>query len=101
MRIPGIVYLIVGLGISIVSSFIEKFTVFLVVGIVFMAIGIGKIIMGIRSGSSDESGEEKKVKKKNKKEIYRFAKCPNCGSFNHVDVNNCRACGGNMGGMIK
>lgn len=97
MKIPGIVYLIVGLGITIVSSFIEKFTIFLIVGILFMAVGVVKIIMNVGGGGK----KEKDKNNNNKKEIYRFAKCPGCGSFNHVDVNNCRSCGGNMGGMVK
>lgn len=48
MKIHGAVYLLVGLITTVISSFIPNFLAFIVVGVIFMAVGIGKIILGAK-----------------------------------------------------
>ena len=45
MKIHGAVYLLVGLITTVISAILPNFGVFIVVGVIFMAIGIGKFIL--------------------------------------------------------
>ena len=105
-KIPGWLWLIAGIGISILSKVIAgkdnanvaAMTLFFYVGLLFIAIGIFKIILIlILNKKSEKSSYEKIVKKAtsevNNQNRFRIVYCDNCGSKNYAFFNYCQHCG--------
>ncbi|OYT31932.1 hypothetical protein DRJ22_01150 [Candidatus Woesearchaeota archaeon] len=84
MKIPAIAWIIIGLFISIVSGLIEL-KLFIWAGLVFIIIGIGKLI---KEFALKEEKENKETKTQ-QKEYY----CPRCKAKINPQSYYCQMCG--------
>ena len=87
MRLHWSIYLIVGLIVTIVSSFMEGLGIFIVVGIVFMTIGMSKWLL---SGLTKENDVNSSVSQRAKKANY--VKCSTCKAWNYPNSKVCHYC---------
>jgi len=74
--------------VTIISSFIEKFTVFIIVGIIFIFIGLSKFI--IFKGKKEKQIENK-IEQDHSKQKY--ITCPHCKAYNFPNSEFCHYCG--------
>jgi cadmium resistance protein CadD (predicted permease) len=93
MRIHGIFYILVGILVTVISSFIEKFTVFIAVGILFMFIGLSKLVVGkSKSDVKVETKLKNSVQNTNKNK-EKYITCPHCKAYNFPSSEFCHHCG--------
>ena len=85
MILPAWIYLLVGILVAYVSSYIDGFGIFIVVGILFMAVGVVKIIGSFAF--------KKEIEHPTKKHIDGYNKCDSCGAYNYKHVDKCHFCG--------
>lgn len=80
MEIPAIIYFLVGILVTAISLFLPGFTIFIIVGIILMAVGIGKYVIRKEkpSAPTHPSG--------------RYIQCKKCGAWNHPHVEFCHFC---------
>ena len=86
MKLHALVYLIVGLAVTLISAFNDQLTLFIVVGVVFMFIGIIRFI-----GNKDV----REVTLKRPRELSpdnKYVKCPHCSAWNHPHIKFCHHC---------
>ena len=74
------IWLAVGLIITLVSIFLEGLKLFIIVGILFMAVGIAKYMIGKKVRAGRKSAERK------------YKKCPYCGAWNYPSAGRCHHC---------
>ncbi|MBI2559251.1 zinc ribbon domain-containing protein [Candidatus Woesearchaeota archaeon] len=89
-RIHGLVYAALGLFVSVFSWKLnyEKLVFFFYIGLVFIAIGTAKIILGLAKKRTSKL--EKSRHKENQK---RSKYCPKCGNGLKADDIFCSRCG--------
>lgn len=80
-KIPGIVYLAVGIFVAVVSKWSGKLDFFFYVGLVFVAIGIFRI--GTKYVTGQEPGRI----------IPSVIHCPKCQTPCYTSSNFCHICG--------
>jgi len=80
MGIHGIIYIVVGLGVTVLSSYVEGFIGFMILGIIFMGIGIVKLIMGRTKIDEPEIN------------MGQYKKCPHCRAYNWPSEKLCHHC---------
>ena len=85
MKIHGIAYLVIGLFVTLVSSFVENMKIFIVFGIIFMAIGVGKLIFM-------KTAEEVKEERQERVAQPKYIRCPSCHAFNYPYALRCHFC---------
>ncbi len=87
MEIHWSVWIGLGLAISVASSVIEKMSIFIVFGVLFIAIGVVKWIMRKSSKKSErtQKTEEKRPERK-------YVKCRHCKAWNYPHVRVCHHC---------
>ncbi len=110
MRIHGVFYILAGVAISLYTRFIEaradtgsKLTLFFYVGLVFIGVGIFKLVARYvfkRGGGSDEEShphdsehEEHKKRSRGYQQSPKSKICPRCRSKMHPRVKYCSNCG--------
>lgn len=92
MKIHGIFYLIIGIGVIIISSRIEKFTFFIVIGALMIFIGLIKLITGISKKEIIEDRQDHKIKRNSED----FVTCKFCKAYNYPNAIRCHHCGRRM-----
>lgn len=95
MKIHGIVYLIVGITVIIVSSLIENFLLFIIVGVILTAVGLIKIITGVtkKEKYEPEIQHEKKISYPNSRDPNQYVTCKYCKAYNYPNAKFCHYCG--------
>lgn len=83
-KIHGLVYIIIGFFVFIVSLTSKKFIVFLFVGIIFILVGVIKFILKVNGG---------KVARHVKHETYHHKYCTQCGNLLRLHDKFCTRCG--------
>ena len=86
MKLPALVWILIGLFISIVSGLIEL-KLFIWVGLAFIAIEIGKLVLTFALKEP-----EKKVKKSKTAQPKQYY-CPRCKSKIDIHGYFCKMCG--------
>lgn len=86
MKIPFWLWVITGLLISLVSSAL-KMKLFIWIGLVFLAIGIGKMVFVF--ALKEKKGKEKIIRQQAQQQYYY---CPRCKARVHAAENFCRMC---------
>ena len=98
MELHWSIYIGVGLLVTVVSSFLEGFIVFIVVGIILMAVGIGKFI--IRRTKAEKRAEDRMKgnmpAQQPKRDTSKYKKCPHCKAWNYPHVARCHHCSKRM-----
>ncbi|MBW3021205.1 hypothetical protein KY334_07960 [Candidatus Woesearchaeota archaeon] len=69
----------IGIGLLVIamSALNEKLTLFIVIGVIFVTVGIVKWIFG---------------REKNEKPKHNYVKCVLCGAWNYPHANVCHFC---------
>ena len=93
-KIHGIVYIIVGLFVSILSWKFnkDKLIIFVYTGLLFILIGIAKLIFSFisrRKGKSDAANQKIQPK-------AQLKYCPQCGSAAKLHDKFCAKCGARL-----
>ncbi len=92
-KIPALVYLLVGALVSYVSLRIgANFTFFFYVGLVFIGVGLAKLLIGFVLRKK-ETKNEKKVEQKSEKQTPHIRYCPRCRSACRMFDYFCWRCG--------
>jgi len=98
-KLPGWLWLIFGLAISIFAQIVMSnqenptaMQLFFYIGLVFIAIGVFKIIIKIML-KPKESKYEKKEALSEQNNKFKVILCPNCKAKNYNSFNYCRNCG--------
>lgn len=86
-KIPGYVYVGVGVLVSLVSLIVnyEKLIFFFFVGLVMAMIGLVKLFFGFL--------RKEKEPTQNKHQQHHRARCPKCGAVRYPSFNYCPICG--------
>jgi len=106
-KIPGWLWLIAGIGVAVLSKVISArdasnaaaMTLFFYVGLLFIAVGIFKILIKVILSNKKNkiivNKRSKKIssEKNNKGNRYEVIYCSNCGSKNYAFFNYCQNCG--------
>jgi DNA-directed RNA polymerase subunit RPC12/RpoP len=104
MQIPGYIFILVGIAVSI-SAYYSKLYFFIVVGAGFILWGLGKIVAMkfISSGGAKEKDWDKKAQeirpnhiKKEQNPVHMHPTviaCPSCGLKHYSHANFCQHCG--------
>ncbi|MBT3304604.1 hypothetical protein HN592_02390 [Candidatus Woesearchaeota archaeon] len=87
MKLHALVYIVVGLAVTIISAFNDQLTLFVAVGIVFMFIGIIKFIGNKPVKELDTPRSPREVSSDNK-----YVKCSHCKAWNHPHIKFCHHC---------
>lgn len=89
-KIHGLVYVVVGLFVSVFSWKLnyEKLVFFFYIGLVFIVIGITKMILGLAKKRTDKT-EKGHYKDNQKQRKY----CPKCGNGLNAGDIFCSRCG--------
>lgn len=97
VRIHGLVYLIVGIGVVIPSRFVDGLQPFFYVGIVFIAIGVAKLVWRyITREKTPKMQSYKPMQQRRTQAPYQqqpVYRCPRCGSQSGALFNFCSQCG--------
>ena len=102
MKIPGILYLVVGILVTIVSSILEGFYFFIFIGVVFIIVGIIKLITSMNTKKEPESKLDSEIKreedfiKRTGPDPKNFVKCKYCKAYNYPNAKFCHFCGRRM-----
>jgi hypothetical protein len=99
MEIPGIIFIIVGIIISYVTSKIEGMEFFYLLGAGFILWGIIKLARKAISKRILGSGPEKKESKteySQSQSTQNVIPCPNCGLKHYANANYCQNCGAKL-----
>ena len=105
-KIHSWLWLIAGIAITIFSKIISgrdpsnapAMTLFFYVGLLFIAIGVFKIIIQLVLNKKSQKNTYEKIAKKatnevNNQDRFRIVYCNNCGSKNYAFFNYCQHCG--------
>lgn len=96
MKIPSLVYIILGIVISVFSNFVSQRTenngiiIFFYVGIGFVIFGVFKLILGFVLRDKEKPVQQKKPKTIQNKSIIR---CHVCQAKHYSNSNYCHLCG--------
>jgi hypothetical protein len=92
-KIPALIYLLVGAVVSYVSLRIgNTFTFFFYVGLVFIGIGLAKLLIGFLLRKK-ETKTEKKTLQQETKPVNHIRYCPRCRSACRMFDFFCWRCG--------
>ena len=90
MNLHWSIYLLVGLCVTLVSSFREGLGIFIIVGVIFMAVGIGKWI----------SHRPVDLKKRDRFHT-KYVKCSACRAWNYPHASTCHHCNSSMNSALQ
>ena len=102
-KIPGIIYLIIGIFVAVASYEISynKLYFFFYIGLIFIVYGVARIVIEFIN-----KGEEKKVNSPNMRRNQlnqvkqtlkqQYKRCPNCGNVARGYDNFCARCGNKL-----
>jgi len=97
-KLPGILWLIFGLAISVFAQIVMSkqenptaMQLFFYIGLLFVAIGIFKIVLKIMLKPKESKYEEKNISEQDEK--FKVIFCPKCKVKNYSSFNYCRNCG--------
>ncbi|MBW3019850.1 hypothetical protein KY334_01020 [Candidatus Woesearchaeota archaeon] len=98
MNIHWIVYLIIGILVTSVSTFIEKFVFFIVVGVIFIFIGVVKFILRENNDATKRIKQDldhtiKEIRQNDSKNPEDYIKCKHCKAYNYPHAEMCHYCG--------
>ena len=95
--IPGIIFVIIGVIVSITSYFfVEEIFIFTYVGLSFVAYGILKMIYKKITSPKKETPIQHNNQVNHKKRHYHHPHCPNCNIQVGIHNNFCHNCGTNL-----
>lgn len=88
--IPAIVWLGLGAGIAYISLRIGgAFTFFFYIGLVFLGVGVAKILLSFIFRRKESKLEKKALPR----ELPKYFLCPRCRAQVHAGTNFCWKCG--------
>lgn len=89
MKVPALVWLMLGILLSVVSYYLgEDFILFFYAGLVIIALGVFKLILGYIFSTKETSIEKKTVQEQEK-----YAKCRHCNNITRKIDYYCAMCG--------
>ena len=107
-KVSGIVYLILGLFISIASYYInyDKLFIFFYAGWVVFIYGVAKIIIGFINKDEDKQPQLNRLNQNQPSQFrqipkQQFKRCRTCGNTAKSFDNFCSRCGASLIGRIK
>jgi ribosomal protein L40E len=96
VKIPAIAYLLIGVLISVTSMYIEGLKLFFYVGLLFIAIGVFKIVVRFITKPKETTIEKKAEGISQQQQQYRqpgIKVCKNCGAGSYSQARFCYYCG--------
>jgi hypothetical protein len=99
MKIPSLVYIIVGLAVSLFSRYVSQRTenngleLFFYVGIGFIIWGTFRLILGFVLSDKSKKPKEKETKKNNYSDDKTVIRCHVCSVKHYSTSNYCHMCG--------
>ncbi len=99
-KIPGTLWLIFGLAISIFSQIVKSkqdgntaaMQLFFYIGLLFIVIGIFKIVIKLVLNPKKENYIDTNIPTESN-EKFKIILCPKCKAKNYASFNYCRNCG--------
>ncbi|MEK6891717.1 MAG: zinc ribbon domain-containing protein [Nanoarchaeota archaeon] len=99
-KIHGIVYLIIGLFISIASYYIkyDKLYPFFYVGLLFITFGVAKIVIGFINKEEKKQSPLNRLNPNQFRQApkQQYKRCPTCGNVARASDNFCARCGNRL-----
>ena len=97
-KLHGLVYIVVGFFVASVSWKIsyEKLFLFFYIGVLFILLGIGKLIFGSKANKEEKqktAGQKIQNRTLNQTMHQQFKRCGKCGNAARVNDNFCSRCG--------
>ena len=96
VKIHGLVYILIGIFVAIASYLIDRndLSVFLYVGMFFIAFGVAKIVIQFIMGQK----EQQKPQAAQRANIHpqNFKKCQRCGNISRLTDRFCARCGNKL-----
>lgn len=96
VKIPAIVYLIIGAIVTAGSMYIEGLTIFFYVGLIFIAVGVFKVVIAFVTKPKESAVEKQAegIQQQQRQSAQRGIKtCPRCGAGSYPQANYCYYCG--------
>ncbi|MBS3114726.1 zinc ribbon domain-containing protein [Candidatus Woesearchaeota archaeon] len=95
-KIHGLVYIAVGLFVSIFSWKVnyEKFVFFFYAGLVFVFVGVMKLIFGLIKRKMSKTGEVQHITSvQSQHQAHHYKRCHKCGNIMKMHDRFCSRCG--------
>jgi len=94
-KIHWLIYVIVGLFVSIASwrIYYNRFIIFFYIGLIFILIGIAKLIFSLMETKEKKETAHKPQDKAHAHQAQQFKYCTRCGAQLRIHNNFCSRCG--------
>src|SRR3989338_3335050 len=96
-KIHGLVYLIIGIFVSVASWKInnEDLYIFFYAGILFVGVGVAKLLLSLmRNKKEDEKIiHHKEISHRQTQHLQHYKRCKGCGSVMRINDRFCSRCG--------
>lgn len=98
VKIHGIIYILLGIFVAIASYLIDRndLSVFVYVGMFFIAFGVAKIVLNFITGQKEEQKSGQTMQRKPNIHPQNFKKCHRCGNVSRLTDRFCARCGNKM-----
>ncbi len=94
-KIHWIIYVVIGLFVSILSWRLnyEKLIFFFYIGLIFILVGIVKLLISLINRKTSKKGIVHKVQHQTPKHHIRFKRCSRCSNIVRIGDSFCNKCG--------
>ncbi|MBI2655028.1 hypothetical protein HYX06_01235 [Candidatus Woesearchaeota archaeon] len=94
-KIHGLVYLIIGIFVSVASWKInnEDLYLFFYAGILFMGVGVAKLLLSLIRNKEEETTHHKEISHHQTQNLQHYRRCRKCGNAMRINDKFCGRCG--------